>query len=37
VRFYVHIARLLVNERVSAGGVDMSWVSARDVPQFNRR
>jgi site-specific recombinase XerD len=37
VRFYVHIARLLVNERVSAGGAGMSDLSTHDVTTFTTR
>ncbi|MGI8874831.1 MAG: tyrosine-type recombinase/integrase [Egibacteraceae bacterium] len=37
VRFYVHIAGLLVNERATDGDVDLSGLSARDVTAFSTR
>lgn len=34
IRFYVHIARLLVNELARAGDVDLSGLSAHDITAF---
>ena len=37
VRFYVHVARLLISERVSAGGMDLAGLSVHDVTAFMTR
>ncbi len=36
-RFYVHIARLLVNDHATGNGVDLGGLSARDVTAFTTR
>jgi integrase len=37
VRFYAYVACLLIDERVSAGGLDLAGLSAHDVTAFTTR